>query len=101
MSTVRVQRKCLQCATWNIDNESRCKTCAASLEPEIRIREEAQAREQVRAAAPRGRLDGFFERFKQSRNPFVRVFYLFLSALWFIYWVILSFILWIIAAGPG
>jgi hypothetical protein len=101
MSSVRIQRKCQQCATWNINNESHCKSCGWALEPEIRIKEEAQARARVRSSAPRGKLDNFIERFKNSRNPFLRVFYLVLSALWFVYWVILSFILWVIAASPG
>lgn len=101
MSAVRVQRKCQQCATWNVENESHCKSCGASLEPETRIKEEAQARARVRALVPRGKLDRFIDRFKSSRNPFVRAFYLVLSALWFVYWVILSFVLWIIAATPG
>lgn len=101
MSSARIQRKCQQCATWNIDNESQCKSCGSSLEPITRIKEEAMERERVRSSIPRGQLDRFIERFKNSRNPFVRVFFLILSALWFVYWVILSFVLWVIAASPG
>ncbi|MFT5958163.1 MAG: hypothetical protein ACI87V_002048, partial [Flavobacteriales bacterium] len=37
----------------------------------------------------------------KSRNPFIKVAYLTVKTVWFIYWVILSIVLWLIAATPG
>lgn len=84
-----------------MQGEAKCHACGALLDPHERIRSEARDRDAVRMKAPRGRLDNFVERFKASRNPFLKALYLLLSALWFVYWVVLSFILWLIAAGPG
>jgi hypothetical protein len=67
----------------------------------MRLADDAAQREKKRMLAPRSHLDRFIEKFKKSRNPFVKVAFAILSAIWFVYWVFLSFILWLIAAGPG
>ncbi len=101
MAGHQIERKCPECGTWNTSGEAHCVSCGAVLDPHLRIETEAKQREERRLSVPRGRLDAFVDRFKASRNPFVKALYLVLSALWFVYWVIMSFILWAIAAGPG
>ncbi len=101
MANSNVQRKCPSCGTWNIANETHCSNCNELIDPMMKLEQEAESRERKRLEVPRGRLDLFIERFKSSKNPFVKLIYLVASALWFVYWVILSFILWLIAAGPG
>lgn len=101
MSQNSVQRKCPACGAWNIGNVTHCTECGELIDPTMRIERDAASREKVRLSAPRSTLDQFIDRFKQSRNPFVKLAFAVLSALWFVYWVILSFILWVIAASPG
>ncbi len=101
MKTSSVQRKCKACGTWNTGEVTHCTNCGALIDPTMVREEEAEARHKKRMEAPRGRLDKFIELFKESRNPFMKFIFLVASAIWFVYWVILSFILWVIAATPG
>lgn len=101
MAGNKVERKCPNCGTWNRDGEERCKECGHTLNPQKRIAEEEQEREKKRLELPKTKFDELVERFAQSKNPFVKALYLLLKGLWFVYWVILSFILWLIAATPG
>jgi hypothetical protein len=96
-----IQRKCPACGTWNTGEVTHCVACGELINPGMRIERDAKNRENQRMAAPRGKLDSFIDRFKQSRNPFVKLLFAVLSAIWFVYWVVLSFILWVIAATPG
>lgn len=101
MKTSSVQRKCKACGTWNTGEVTHCVGCGVLIDPTMVREEEAEARQKKRMSAPRGRLDKFIELFKESRNPFMKFIFLVASAIWFVYSVILSFILWLIAAGPG
>lgn len=97
----RVERKCGSCGQWVIGQVDQCPHCGHTVNPHKRIEEEHVEREIKRQQVPKTWLDDLINKVKDSRNPFVKLVYYVLSAIWFVYWVILSFILWAIAASPG
>lgn len=101
MATSSIQRKCSSCGTWNTDGELKCKECGATLDVQQKLQEEHAERERKRIELPRTKFDLFVERISNSKNPFIKVAYVFVKTVWFIYWAILSFILWLVAATPG
>lgn len=101
MSRETIERKCPECGTWNVGPVEKCKACGATLNPETRLKEDEAAREKKRLALPKTKFDELLDSIQQSENLFVRVAYVILKGVWFVYWVVLSFILWIIAVAPG
>ncbi len=101
MSRETIERKCPECDTWNVGPVHRCENCGATLDPQSRLKEEEADREKKRLALPKTRFDVFLDSIQQSDNLFVKVVYVVLKGIWFVYWVVLSFILWLIAATPG
>lgn len=96
-----IERKCSHCGTWNKGPVEKCTACENTLDPHKKLVEEHDERERKRLAVPKTKLDLLIARVKHSRNPLLRLAYWLLSAIWFVYWVILSFILWAVAATPG
>ncbi|MFT4778670.1 MAG: putative membrane protein YvbJ [Flavobacteriales bacterium] len=96
-----IQRKCSSCKTWNIEGELKCKECGATLDVQQKLKEEYAERDRKRIQLPQTQFDLFVDRISKSRNPFIKVAYLTVKTVWFIYWVILSIVLWLIAATPG
>lgn len=96
-----VQRKCRACGAWNDGSEDRCVNCGALINPTLVREQEHETREKKRLEVPKTPLDRVIDKLGQSRNPFIMALNAVLKAIWFVYWVILSFILWVIAAGPG
>ena len=97
----QIERKCSECGHWNVGHHEHCESCGALIDPQKKLVVESEKRELARANGPKSRLDKVVNHFKTTKNPFLKLIYLVLSALWFVYWVILSFILWAIAASPG
>lgn len=96
-----IQRKCQVCGSWNDGSLDNCSNCGELLNPKMVLEKYHEAKDRERLKVPRSKLDDLVDRFKNSRNPFIMILYAVLKGVWFVYWVILSFILWIIAAGPG
>lgn len=101
MATTSVQRKCSSCKTWNNDGEMKCKSCGATLDVQQRLEEEHADRERKRIERPLTKFDLFVDRISTSNNPFVKVAYVGVKTVWFVYWLILTFFLWLVAATPG
>lgn len=96
-----VSRKCLNCGTWNEGESITCLVCDHIIDPEtIRVNEHEQRRIN-RENKPPGWLDSVVNKLNRSENIFVKALVLTLRAAWFVYWVILSFIIWLVAATPG
>lgn len=101
MVTSSIQRKCPQCNTWNTEGEINCKSCGTTLDVSTKLKEDHEAGERKRIALPKTKFDHFVDRIAKSNNPFIKVAYVFIKTVWFIYWVILSIFLWMVAATPG
>ena len=96
-----IERKCQNCGHWNKGRSTSCSNCGFTIDPHQRIVEEHEDRQKKRLEVPKTPLDTLLERIHESENPLVKGAYFFLKGIWFIYWVILSFFLWLIAATPG
>jgi hypothetical protein len=96
-----VSRKCQHCSTWNTGDSSHCINCQQLIDPIAIRQQEDEVRRIQRENTPPGWLDKVINKLKASRNPFVQVLVMMLRAAWFVYWVILSFIIWLVAATPG
>lgn len=95
-----MERKCPQCGTWNND-ETHCKKCGTLIDPkEIAEKEEEQKKKEFMLRKP-GKLDALFDKFAQSKNPFVKIVYYILYSIWVVFAAIVGFVLYLTAAGPG
>ncbi len=91
---------CPKCHTWNNDRDY-CEKCNHLLNHEIARKIEVEIQEEKEANRELDAVDIFIHKVKNSRFLLVRgVYYLFYS-IWFIYTVIVSIGVAIIAAGPG
>ena len=95
-----MERKCPQCGTWNTDNDH-CTSCNATLNPELARQEAHDAREEKAANRPPDKLDILHDKMENSRWLIVRIIYRILYAVWTVFIAIVSFFMWMIAAGPG
>jgi hypothetical protein len=95
-----MERKCPQCKTWNASNNY-CTKCNQPLDPQL-IRELADnKREQENANKPLDRVDILHGKMKHSRFLIVRIFYTIIYSIWVSFVAIMSFFMWMTAAGPG
>ncbi len=95
-----MERKCPQCKTWNSSNKY-CTICKQPLDPQL-IRELASKnREQENANKPLDRIDMFHNKMKHSRFLIVRIFYTIIYSIWISFVALMSFFMWMTAAGPG
>lgn len=94
-----VERKCNQCGTWN--NADVCASCGAELNPKrIRVQKIREVQKQKALEEP-SRLEKILARWKNTRNPFLKMAYWIGYSVWMIYMAILSLIAFAIAWGPG
>lgn len=95
-----MERKCPQCKTWNAYNNY-CIKCNQPLDPKL-IRELAETkRKEEYANRPLDQVDILHSKMKYSQLLIVRVFYRILYSIWVSFVAIMSFFMWMMAAGPG
>lgn len=96
-----MERKCPHCGTWNKEVE-RCSNCGELIDPEkIKIVEQTAKEKRKLLLRKPNKLDAFFEKFSNSKNPLVQIIYYLLYSVWLIFAVIVGFILYVVALAPG
>jgi hypothetical protein len=94
------EQKCSQCKTWNT-NEKRCTNCnaplvAAEVNKDYRALIDAED-----AQKPVTKAELLFGKMKDSPNVLVRGLYYVLFSISTVYFVLVSFTLYMVAAMPG
>lgn len=95
-----VQRKCLNCNTWN-GEESHCIACGLLIDPVLIENEREKLREVRRNSIPPTKLDLFLLSWKNSRFHLVRVLYIVLYSIAVTFIAIASFFAWLAATPNG
>lgn len=98
--SVKTNRKCPKCGLWN-ENQDYCTNCNQLLNPvKIRIKEDTKRKEEF-STKPPDQIDKFINQFKESKFFFIRWIYYVLYSIWFVFGVIVSFILYMVAGTVG
>lgn len=95
-----MQRKCPKCGTWN-RSEDYCTQCGETLNYMLIRKKEDAKRIELLNNRPPDSLDKFLTNFKNSKFLLVRAVYYVLYSVWFLFAVIVSSFLYVVAAGPG
>lgn len=96
-----MERKCPHCGTWNKEVDY-CINCGKLIDPEkIKVKEEAAKEKRKILLRKPNKLDEWFEKFSNSKNPLVQALYYLLYSVWMIFAVIVGFILYAVALAPG
>jgi hypothetical protein len=95
-----VERKCLECNTWNKDNDF-CTNCGSPVSPVIIEEIREKKREEVRQSIPPSKLDIFLHNWKNSRFFLWKWLYYVLYTIGFIFLAIASFFAWLAASPNG
>ncbi len=95
-----IERKCLQCQTWN-EAEDYCKNCGEALSPKAldKKREERLAAEE--AAREPTKLEIYQERAKNSKYLLVRIAYHIVYSIFLFIGAIGAFLAWLTAMANG
>lgn len=93
------ERKCSSCGEWN--SKDICAFCGQDLNPKrVRIKKIREVKNKKEAEVP-PKLEVFLLRWKETRNPVLKVLYWLGYSIWFLYMAILSAIAFLVAWGPG
>ncbi len=92
--------KCSNCETWNA-NVDYCTSCNHPVSREAILKAREVVREEKSKEIPISKLDKWIGNWKKSSNPFLKYSYKIASFIWIIYMAIVSFVLWMVALGPG
>jgi hypothetical protein len=95
-----VERKCLQCGTWNKDNDF-CIQCSAPVSPIIIEEKREEKREEIRRNKIPSKVDIFIENWKNSRFWILRALYKILYTIAVIFFSIAGFFAWLSASPNG
>lgn len=95
-----MQRKCSYCGFWN-EAVDYCVQCNTPISSEAVRQNRQQIELDKKAKEIKPKLDAFFERWKNSSNPILSILYKIAYGIWTVYMAIVSFIIWIVALGPG
>lgn len=91
-----VERKCLQCGTWNTD-EKYCKKCGNPIEHEEIVRLEEKAKRIAELNKPKDKYELFVEKCKNHNNFIVRIGYHIMHTIGVVFAAIGAFMAWLIA----
>ncbi|MDX2359705.1 MAG: hypothetical protein QNK23_02785 [Crocinitomicaceae bacterium] len=95
-----VERKCLNCGTWNKDNEY-CTNCKEAVSPVVIEEIREQKREERRNSIPPSKIDVFLDKWKNSRFFLLKVLYHILYSIAVIFFSIAGFFAWLAASPNG
>ena len=98
MSTV--QRKCDKCGKWN-NAADYCLACGNPISPKVLAEIKQKQEQEIAKEQNLDKFDEFMLGMKKSPNILLRGVYYTLHAVWTIFFIILTFCLWLIAATPG
>lgn len=96
-----MERKCIKCGHWNDTINDFCAKCSTPISPNELRKIDEQKREKQESEKPKSRIDLIVARVKNSKNPFVQMFYWVCYSLWMVHMAVITFFLWFIALGPG
>jgi len=99
------QRKCPACGTWNEGSNKTCQACGAIVDEKV-VREEQKKRMTQAELAQRLKeqpdwLNRLFGRLKNSKNPFGKLAFYVLNAMWMVYFGLLLFVAWLTFLAAG
>lgn len=94
------EQKCSQCKTWN-QNQMRCTNCNAPLVSEEVNKDYRAKIDEEDALKPASKAEILFGKMKDSPYVLVRGFYYVLFSISTVYFVLVSFTLYMVAAMPG
>lgn len=97
---VTVSRKCPKCGTWN-GAEDHCISCNQLLNYQKQLEQEHEARETAYRLRKLDSVDVFLAKFRNSRWWAVKAIYYILYSAWFVLASLVSFFIYMVAAGPG
>ena len=95
-----VERKCLQCQTWNKDNDY-CIKCGHPISPVSIEEKREEERERFKKPIVPSKFTLFLERWKNSRFLPLKWLYYVLYSIAFIFFSIASFFAYLTVAGNG
>lgn len=95
-----IERKCLQCGTWNKD-EDRCLNCGAPLSPKEIDRVETQKKKVAEASKPKDKWELMAEKMKNHESGFIRFLYKVAYSIGLVFAAIGGFFAWMIAMLNG
>lgn len=96
---MNTERKCSNCGTWTF--KTPCDSCGQELDPVKLQQAKKEVQEAEKALEPTPKLDAFFLKWKSTKNPIFKIFYWIAYSVWLVYLGIMSFILFMVAWGPG
>lgn len=95
-----IERKCLNCGTWNKD-EDFCTNCGAPISPKEIEKKEAQEKRIEEANKPKDKFDLLAERMKEHDSAFVRFLYKVAYSIGMVFAAIGGFFAWLVAMANG
>ena len=95
-----IERKCLNCGTWNKD-EDFCINCGSPISPEEIDRVETKKKIEEEKNKPLDGWDLLMEKMKNHRSGFVRVMYKVMYSIGMVFAAIGGFFAWLIAMANG
>ncbi len=95
-----IERKCLNCGTWNT-TEDRCKNCETAVSQLEIDRVKARERRLIEAQKPKDAFELFKEKLQNHRYLFVRIIYKIGYSIAFLFGAIGAFFAWMIALANG
>jgi hypothetical protein len=93
-------RKCPACSHWNTDADT-CVLCGAPLSYELIRKAEIEKKEAEQALLPVNKFDQWVRDSKHSEHRWRRIFYFAFSSIWFLFFMIYTFIVGLIALAAG
>ena len=94
-----VERKCSGCGVW-ISTDV-CPKCGFDSNPKrVRVQKIRDVKTQKESAEPE-KIDLVLKKWKNTKNPILKLAYWFGYSIWFAYFSILSFIAFLVAWLPG
>ncbi|MDX1446784.1 hypothetical protein [Lishizhenia sp.] len=91
---------CKSCKQWSTD-EFNCEHCGNLLNEQIIREEKYIAKHGIQKPKPPGKLAVFFEKSRNSKNPFVRLLYYIVMGIWGIYVGLVVFMLYLAIAASA
>lgn len=95
-----MERKCPSCGFWNTDNDY-CSACNTPLSQDLIRKKAVEEKAKEYANRPPEKLDILMQKMENSRFLLVRIIYRIVYSIWVAFVAVMSFFMWMTAAGPG
>jgi len=95
-----IERKCLECGTWNHD-ENFCTNCGIPISPKEIVKAETLKKKLIEEQKPKDAFDRFTEKLENHRYLFVRIIYKIGYSITVVFGAIGAFFAWMVAMANG